>query len=204
MPDLEFAHTVVLIESDPIDDAPILDLRIRKGLRRHHVKLAIASARPTALDARADVVKRIAPSGAAAWLVSLEDEADDFAQAITAAGEDIVIVYGERLLAGPNGAIAARALLNLAARLGLAGRDGAGLLEIPASTNGRGLREAGFAPGYGAGFATLAEPGRGAAEIAQGLADADALHALPAARRPAALAARTASCGSRRSTPRRS
>ena len=79
-----------------------------------------------------------------------------------------MIVYGERLLAGPNGATAARALLNLAARLGLAGRDGAGLLEIPASTNGRGLREAGFAPGYGAGFATLAEPGRGAAEIAAG------------------------------------
>ena len=116
--------------------------------------------------------------------MSLEDEANEFAQAITAAGEDIVIVYGERLLAGPNGATAARALLNLAARLGLAGRDGAGLLEIPASTNGRGLREAGFAPGYGAGFATLAEPGRGAAEIAQGLVDADVstlylLHADP-------------------------
>ena len=66
VPDLEFAHTVVLIESDPIDDAPILDLRIRKGVRRHHVKLAIASARPTALDARADVVERIAPGGGAA------------------------------------------------------------------------------------------------------------------------------------------
>ena len=78
MPDLEFAHTVVLIESDPIDDAPILDLRIRKGLRRHHVKLAIASARPTALDARADVVERIAPGGGAAWLASLDDEANEF------------------------------------------------------------------------------------------------------------------------------
>ena len=58
-----------------------------------------------------------------------------------------MIVYGERLLTGPRGAEAAPALLNLAARLGLAGRDGAGLLEIPPSTNGRGLREAGFAPG---------------------------------------------------------
>ena len=37
-----------------------------------------------------------------------------------------MIVYGERLLAGPGGAQAARALLNLASRLGLAGRDGAG------------------------------------------------------------------------------
>ena len=168
MPDLEFAHTVVLIESDPIDDAPILDLRIRKGVRRHHVKVAVASARPTALDARADVVQRIPPGGGAALLVSLADDDSDFVRAITAAGEDIVIVYGERLLAGPRGEVAAKALLNLAARLGLAGRPGAGLLEIPATTNGRGLREAGFAPGYGPGFATLAEPGRGAPRSPRG------------------------------------
>jgi len=205
VPDLEFAHTVVLIESDPVDDAPILDLRIRKGVRRHGVRVAVASARPTALDARADAVLRTAPGGAGALLVSLdaalgEDTGDhggaasaagtnaqavsDFAATLTAAGEDIVIVYGERMLAGPRGEIAAKALLNLAARLGLAGRPGAGLLEIPASANGRGLREAGFAPGHGAGFATLAEPGRGAADIAKGLADSELstlylLHADP-------------------------
>ena len=189
VPDLEYAHTVVLIESDPIDSAPILDLRIRKGVRRHHVKLAVASARPTALDARADAVLRTPPGGGAALLVALADgsgngEVGDFADAITAAGEDIVIVYGERLLAGPDGETAAKALLNLASRLGLHGRDGAGLLEIPATTNGRGLREVGFAPGYGPGFSTIAEPGRGAAEIAHGLADAELatlylLHADP-------------------------
>ena len=59
VPDLEYAHTVVLLEADPIDDAPILDLRIRKGVRRHHVRVAVASARPTALDARADTVVRM-------------------------------------------------------------------------------------------------------------------------------------------------
>jgi NADH-quinone oxidoreductase subunit G len=182
--DLEFAHTVVLLECDPVDDAPILDLRIRKGVRRHSVRLAIASARPTALDPRADVVERIPPGGGAALLVSLADDDSDFASAITAAGEDIVIVYGERLFSGANRDVAAKALLNLAARLGLAERPGSGLLEIPSSTNGRGLREAGFAPGYGAGFATLAEPGRDAAAIATGLADADLsvlylLHADP-------------------------
>jgi NADH-quinone oxidoreductase subunit G len=184
VPDLEFAHTVVLLECDPVDDAPILELRIRKGVRRHHVRLAIASARPTALDARADVVERIPPGGGAALLVSLADEDNAFARSIAEAGEDIVIVYGERLLSGPNGEVAAKALLNLAARLGLADRPGAGLLEIPSTMNGRGLRESGFAPGHGPGFATLAEPGRGAAEIAAGLADADLsvlylLHADP-------------------------
>ena len=79
---------------------------------------------------------------------------------------DVVIVYGERALAGQG----ARALLNLATRLGLAGRAGAGLLEAPGSANARGLREAGFAPGHGPGYAALARPGRDAAGIAEGLA----------------------------------
>ncbi len=47
VPDIEFAHTVLLFGCDPRDDAPILDLRIRKGVRRNGVQLAIATARPT-------------------------------------------------------------------------------------------------------------------------------------------------------------
>ena len=47
MPDIEFAHTVLVFGCDPRDDSPILDLRIRKGVRRNGVKLAIATARPT-------------------------------------------------------------------------------------------------------------------------------------------------------------
>jgi NADH-quinone oxidoreductase subunit G len=198
VPDLEFANTVVLLESDPVDDAPILDLRIRKGARRHGVRIAVASARPTALDARADTVLRTVPGGGAALLVALDaaltgdvgdlggaasaagssaDAVKAFAEALSAAGEDIVIVFGERLLSGAGGDVAARALLNVASRLGLSGREGAGLLEIPASTNGRGLREAGFAGGHGPGYATLPAPGAGATAIAQGLADGD-LHTL--------------------------
>ena len=51
--DLEFAHAVLVLDCDPIDDAPILDLRIRKGVRRRKVKLAVASERPSALDPNA-------------------------------------------------------------------------------------------------------------------------------------------------------
>ena len=32
--DLEFAHAVLVLAADPIEDAPILDLRLRKGVRR--------------------------------------------------------------------------------------------------------------------------------------------------------------------------
>ncbi|MDP9384501.1 MAG: 2Fe-2S iron-sulfur cluster-binding protein, partial [Actinomycetota bacterium] len=37
VPDLEFAHTVLLLDCDPVDDMPIIDLRIRKGVRRRGV-----------------------------------------------------------------------------------------------------------------------------------------------------------------------
>src|SRR5271154_4033697 len=37
--DLEFAHAVLVLAADPIVDAPILDLRLRKGARRHGVQL---------------------------------------------------------------------------------------------------------------------------------------------------------------------
>ena len=43
VPDLEFAHTVLVLGCEPLDEAPILDLRIRKGVRRRGVQLAVAT-----------------------------------------------------------------------------------------------------------------------------------------------------------------
>ncbi len=168
IPDLEFAHAVLVLDCDPIDEAPVLDLRIRKGIRRRGVKLAVASARPTALDAQATSVTRFAPGGADALLARLDGGDDDLAGWLRGAGEDLVIVYGERALTADG----ARALLNLATRLGLQ-RAGAGLIEVPSVPNSRGLREAGFAPGHGPGYETLAEPGRDAHGIAEGLASGE-------------------------------
>ena len=62
-----------------------------------------------------------------------------------------MIVYGERLTHGARGEHAARALLNVAGRVVSAGHEGSGLLELPAGTNGRGLREAGVLPNAGPG-----------------------------------------------------
>ncbi|HET8756920.1 MAG TPA: molybdopterin-dependent oxidoreductase, partial [Solirubrobacteraceae bacterium] len=168
IPDLEYAHAVLLVDCDPIDEAPVLDLRIRKGVRRHHVQVGVISARPTALDPSASVVVRHAPGGAGAALAALDRGEGDLAAWLRDAGDDIVIVYGERALDGDG----ARALLNLAARLDL-NRPGAGLIEVPSVPNARGIREAGFAPGHGPGFASLAERGRDAHEIAIGLASGE-------------------------------
>src|SRR5688500_12340710 len=192
VPDLEFAHAVLVLDCDPVDDAPILDLRIRKGVRRRGVRLAVASARPTALDPNAETILRFTPGAAEALLVGLDaalaGDAGSLSGAATAAGsnatavrgltellsgagDDVVILYGERVLAGPRGIAAARALLNVATRLGLAGRDGAGLLQVPASANGRGVREAGCAAGHGPGYAAVEGEPLGAAGIAAALAD---------------------------------
>jgi NADH-quinone oxidoreductase subunit G len=99
-----------------------------------------------------------------------EDAADDvagLAELLRTGGEDVVIVWGERMGA------AASLLPALAEQLRLGEREGAGLLEIPAGTNGRGLREAGVLPHSGPGYAGLEVSGRGAAEIAQAAADGE-------------------------------
>ncbi len=182
VPDLEFAHTVLVLGCEPLDDAPILDLRIRKGVRRHGLKLAIATARPSALDSGARQVVRFAPGEEAQFLAALSaalDGGDDFgkdirslAKLLRTGGEDIVIVWGEQI-----GSAAAAHLPAIAEKLGLAGREGAGLLEIPRGANGRGLREAGVLPDAGPGYTELdpsgPEPGRSAAQIAQTTADGE-------------------------------
>jgi NADH-quinone oxidoreductase subunit G len=128
--DLEFAHAVLVLDADPIEDMPILDLRLRKGVRRHGMKLVQATAEDLCSSERA-----------AELAAQLKD-----------AGEEIVILWGERLTAGPAGVVAAQALLDLADTLSLTDTDGAGLLEIPAGSNGRGLREAGVLPNGGPGL----------------------------------------------------
>jgi NADH-quinone oxidoreductase subunit G len=184
--DIEFAHTVLVLGCEPLDDAPIFDLRIRKGVRRHGVRLAIATPRPSALDPNARLSVRFPPGDEAAFLAELDaalaggasvagfadpdSDAVPLAKFIRDGGEDIVILWGERAL----DADALGSLLSIADRLGLSGRDGAGLLEIPAGANGRGLREAGALPGSGPGYADLGgDEGRGAAAIAQAVLDGD-------------------------------
>ena len=71
IPDLEFAHAVLVLDCEPVDDAPVLDLRIRKGVRRNDVKLAVATSRPSSLDPNAAVVVRFAPGAAEAFCAAL-------------------------------------------------------------------------------------------------------------------------------------
>jgi NADH-quinone oxidoreductase subunit G len=204
--DLEFADAVLVLAADPVNDAPILDLRLRKGIRRHGLKLAVASPAPGSLDPSAAAAVRHAPGAGAAFAVALsaalsgEEDAERLAveagaepeavrelaallrgpqsdDAAADAGEgrarEVVILWGERLAAGPNGEAGVRALLEIADSLGVAGVEGAGLLEIPATSNGRGLREAGALPNAGPGLSEPVSVGRDARAIAEGLAEGE-------------------------------
>jgi NADH-quinone oxidoreductase subunit G len=142
--DLEFAHSVLLLDCDPLLDAPILDLRLRKGVRRHGLKLERASGED--LDELRATAARLAENG-----------------------DELVIVWGERFAAGPRGAERVRTLLDLAGELGLADVDGAGLLEVPATSNGRGLRESGVLPNAAPGLRRASEDGLDAPAIAAAL-----------------------------------
>ncbi len=188
--DLDYAHAVLVLDAEPVDDAPILDLRVRKGVRRGGVKLFVATSRQSSLDESATQTLRFAPGCGEALLAALDAAlagggdverlasaaGTDAAQvralakgllgAGAGAGREVVIVYGERLTHGARGEHAVRALLNVAGRLEILDRDGAGLLELPVAANGRGLREVGVLPNAGPGLGEPAGAGRDAAAIA--------------------------------------
>lgn len=191
VPDVEFAHAVLVLDTELVDDMPILDLRVRKGVRRNRVKLAVATSRPSSLDANAKAVARFAPGAGEAFVAALEaaiagspigelaaaagaeeDAVTAVADLLREAGEDIVIVWGERLTHGPRAVQAAQALLKVSSRLNPNPHPGAGLLEVPAGANARGLREVGVLPGIGPGL-TEAAPGLDTPGIAAAAANGE-------------------------------
>jgi len=161
MDDIDNANAVLLLDCDPLHEMPILDLRLRKAIRRNGLKLVIGSARPTALDGGAEEVVRFSPGDATSFF----DEVQPLE--VLTSSQRVVVIYGERVVSGPNADAAAQTILSLAAQLGLE-QDGSGLIEVPSGANGRGLAEAGCVPGVGPGFADAGR-GRSAEEIREAL-----------------------------------
>jgi NADH-quinone oxidoreductase subunit G len=182
------ADALLVVGTDPLHSSPILDLRIRKAVRRSGTSLAVASERPTALDGGATAVARYLPGGVAAFLADLDTalatppkggEPEGGAAAVAAVlakSENPVIVWGERISRGEAGPVVVDLLLALARGLGCAESATGGLIGIPETANGRGLREVGVLPDAGPGL-TEAETGRDALGIRAGL-ERDELQAL--------------------------
>jgi len=157
--DLDQADAILVVGTDPLHGSPILDLRIRKAMRRNGAKLVVATDRPTALDGGAAAIARYTPGGAAGFLSELGTALGSSGQGkdaenVLRGAERVAIVWGERI--AREGESATTALLEVAAALDLAGKDGSGLLEVPDQTNARGLREAGCLPDAGPGLTEAA------------------------------------------------
>jgi NADH-quinone oxidoreductase subunit G len=69
--DIDRAAVVLVIGSDPINESPIIDLRVRKAVRRLGAKLVVAAAHPTALDGGATERLLYAPGADEAFLRAL-------------------------------------------------------------------------------------------------------------------------------------
>jgi NADH-quinone oxidoreductase subunit G len=146
--DLDDADAILVVGSDPLHSSPILDLRIRKAMRRNGAKLVVATDRPTTLDGGAQATYRYTPGNATSVLSELAQ--DD----VLRDAQRIVVLWGERI--AREGDSATIALLDLASALDLASKEGSGLLEIPDLANARGLREAGCLPDAGPGLTNAA------------------------------------------------
>ena len=71
VPDIDHADAIVVLDTELVDEAPILDLRVRKAVRRNHARLVVASSRPSTLDGAASAALRFAPGAAEAALAAL-------------------------------------------------------------------------------------------------------------------------------------
>ncbi|MEJ7715591.1 MAG: molybdopterin-dependent oxidoreductase [Thermoleophilaceae bacterium] len=60
--DIDHADVVLVVETELVDESPILDLRVRKAARRNQAKVVTLTSRPSTLDPNADAVVRFSPA----------------------------------------------------------------------------------------------------------------------------------------------
>jgi len=142
MTDIDRASALLVLECDPLEEAPIFDLRLRKAVRRFGARMVVASSAPTALDGGAAEVLRFAPGGAEALLRGLQKALVDGANSAAARngngtatrdaapGEDGGALPGHVELAG---FLASNQLDRLAERAGVDTQD---LLDVAALLTG--------------------------------------------------------------------
>jgi NADH-quinone oxidoreductase subunit G len=74
--DIDYADAVLVVGTELVDEAPILDLRVRKAVRRNQARLVVASSRPSTLDPSASASLRYAPGAEHALLAALASALD--------------------------------------------------------------------------------------------------------------------------------
>ena len=166
--DLDAAESILVVGCDPLHAMPILDLRIRKVVRRNHTRLAIVTDRPSALDGGAEETARYPPGLTGGFLSALAGEvgAGGYEQARGELGADAERIAG---VLRPGSTVIVWAGEAHSALVDCARKVNAKLLEVPDGSNSRGLREVGCIPDAGPGLSEVAA-GRDATGICEALA----------------------------------
>jgi NADH-quinone oxidoreductase subunit G len=169
--DIDRVKSMLVLGTDPLHSMPIIDLRIRKVVRRNGTRLAIATDRPTALDGGAEETARFVPGFLGGFVAALAAEAgaEGYERAGDELGADAERIAG---VLRPGSAVIVWSGEPSHALLGLARTLDAKLLEVPDGANGRGLREVGCLPVAGPGLSD-APQGLDASGICDGLAGGD-------------------------------
>ena len=157
---------MLVVDVELVDEAPILDLRVRKAARRNGAQVVTLTSRPSSLDPNSAAAVRFAPEAAEAALARtrrIRRMTSPRAPEPRSAGcAPRPTSSGARSPWWCSGASTSRAASaarqTIAALLALARALDAKLIEIPAGANGRGLREAGCANGLGPGLADADAP----------------------------------------------
>ena len=154
--------SILVVGGDPLHEMPILDLRLRKAVRRVGARLVVASERPTALDGGAEETARYAPGEAARVprgarrassapttrpTATIRIAADAERLARRAAARQDGDRLGRAARPRPRRRRARSRRCSTARARCDADADGAGLIEVPDGANARGLREVGCLPG---------------------------------------------------------
>jgi NADH-quinone oxidoreductase subunit G len=170
--DVEAARVVVVAGLETEEEAPILHLRLRKAVRASNQRIVVVGPVLGSLAGLAAHWIATEVGGEAEALRALtqpEGSGDttltEAADAIRAAGEQLVILAGERLARSPGALRAAAALATT--------RSG-GFAWVPRRVNARGAVDAGLLPGLLPGGRPLANPGP-VAQVWKRLPDAPGL-----------------------------
>ncbi|QPJ60526.1 MAG: molybdopterin-dependent oxidoreductase [Candidatus Nitronauta litoralis] len=169
--DIETAGLVLLVASDPTEELPILELRIKKAVTRLDVPLAIVNDQKTVLDrfattrvqynvgsdpqvlhALGQAVQGQGGSDVEGSTGVSSDQLSGLAEKIKGAGK-VVVVYNPAALSS-NGAAVMKGLLAT-----LDAQDGVDCLAMPASpaTNALGAMDMGVLPGFYPGGLPLSD-----------------------------------------------
>ncbi len=167
--DIETSNLVLMVASDPTEELPILDLRIKKAVSRHGVKLAVLNDQSTLMDKYAHLSLRynigtdahvfsalagsLAGSGGDAKGTGIEAEQMNALVEMLKSNKKVTVVYNPAALTGRSVDV----LKHLLAEINKIPDVECGAIPAAPQTNAVGALDMGVLPDYYPGGVSLAD-----------------------------------------------